>query len=83
VLLLDEPLSALDVEGRDEVRSELARHVREFAGITVLVAHDRDDVAALADTVIVLEHGQVVQRGTLAALAAAPANGFVRRFAAH
>jgi len=83
VLLLDEPLSALDVEGRDEVRSELARHVREFAGITVLVAHDRDDVAALADTVTVLEHGHVVQRGTLAALAAAPANEFVRRFAAH
>jgi len=82
VLLLDEPLSALDVESRDEVRAELAQHVRAFAGVTVIVAHDRDDVAALADTVIVLEHGQVVQRGTLAALATAPATEFVRRFTA-
>jgi len=80
VLLLDEPLSALDVEGRDELRAELARHVREFTGVTVLVAHDRNDIAALADEVVVLEHGRVVQRGTLAELAAAPVTEFVRRF---
>jgi molybdate transport system ATP-binding protein len=82
VLLLDEPLSALDVESRDEVRADLAQHVRNFAGMTVVVAHDRDDVAALADDVLVLEHGRVVQRGTLAQLAAEPATDFVQRFTA-
>jgi molybdate transport system ATP-binding protein len=80
VLLLDEPLSALDIEIRDEVRADLARYVREFAGITVVVAHDRDDVAALADEVLVLERGAVAQRGTLPVLTTAPANEFVRRF---
>ncbi len=80
VLLLDEPLSALDIEIRDEVRADLARYVRQFAGVTIVVAHDRDDVAALADHVVVLERGGVAQHGTLAELSAAPATEFVRRF---
>ncbi len=80
VLLLDEPLSALDVEGRDEVRADLVEHLRAFTGITVLVAHDRADVAALSDQVVVLEKGGIVQRGTLAELTAAPATAFVHRF---
>ena len=80
VLLLDEPLSALYVEIRDEVRADLARYVREFEGVTVIVAHDHDDVAELADDVLVLERGVVVQRGTLEQLAGAPATDFVRRF---
>lgn len=79
-LLLDEPLSALDVEVRGAVRTELASHVRAFGGATVVVAHDRDDVAALADRVIVVEGGRAVQSGTLAELTAAPATDFVRRF---
>lgn len=82
VLLLDEPLSALDVESRDEVRAELATHVRAFAGVTVLVAHDRDDVAAVADQVLVLEQGRCVQSASLSQLTAAPATEFVRRFTA-
>lgn len=81
VLLLDEPMASLDVEIRDGVRVDLARHVREFGGPALLVTHDREDVAALADDVIVLERGQVVQRGTLADLAAAPATPWVARFA--
>ena len=81
VLLLDEPMASLDVEIRDGVRVDLARHVREFGGPALLVTHDREDVAALADEVIVLERGQVVQRGTLADLAAAPATPWVARFA--
>ena len=82
VLLLDEPMSALDVEVRDDMRAELAAHVREFGGATVLVTHNRDDAAALADTVLVLEDGRVTQRGTLAELAAAPATPYVRRMLA-
>lgn len=81
VLLLDEPMASLDVEIRDAVRADLARHLREFGGPAVVVTHDRDDTAALADEVLVLERGAVVQRGTLAELAAEPATPWVARFA--
>ncbi len=80
LLLLDEPLAALDVNSRDAVRAELATHVRAFAGVCIVVAHDYDDVAALADEVIVLDQGRAVQRGSLGQLAAEPATDFVRRF---
>jgi molybdate transport system ATP-binding protein len=79
-LLLDEPMAALDVEIRDEVRADLARHLRGFGGPAIVVTHDRDDVAALADEVLVLERGAVVQRGTLDQLAADPATPWVARF---
>jgi len=80
VLLLDEPMGSLDVEIRDDVRADLARYVREFGGPTIVVTHDRDDAAALADDVAVIETGRVVQRGTIAALAAAPTTPWVERF---
>ncbi|MBM7506073.1 ABC transporter ATP-binding protein [Agromyces aurantiacus] len=82
VLLLDEPMSALDVELRDDMRAELASHVREFGGATVLVTHSAADAAALADAILVLEAGAVTQRGTLADLAADPATPYVRRMLA-
>jgi molybdate transport system ATP-binding protein len=80
VLVLDEPMAALDVEIRDEVRDDLARYVREFDGPTVIVSHDRDDAAALGDEIAVIEQGRVVQRGTFGELAAAPATPWVQRF---
>ena len=64
------------------MRAELAAHVREFGGATVLVTHSPADAAALADSVLVLEGGQVTQRGTLAELAADPATPYVRRMVA-
>ena len=79
VLLLDEPMSALDVEVRADMRAELATHVREFGGATVLVTHSPADAAALADSVLVLESGRVTQRGTLDELRAAPATQYVER----
>ena len=79
-LLLDEPMASLDVEIRDGVRADLARHLREFGGPAIVVTHDRDDAAALADEVLVLERGTVVQRGTLEELATAPASPWVERF---
>lgn len=81
VLLLDEPMASLDVEIRDDVRADLARHLREFGGPAIVVTHDRDDAAALADEMLVVERGRVVQRGTLADLATAPATSWVARFA--
>ncbi|MFF2371438.1 ABC transporter ATP-binding protein [Agromyces sp. NPDC058110] len=82
VLLLDEPMSALDVEVRADMRAELATHVREFGGATVLVTHSPADAAALADSVLVLESGRVTQRGTLDAIRADPATPYVRRMLA-
>jgi molybdate transport system ATP-binding protein len=82
VLLLDEPMSALDVEVRADMRAELATHVREFGGATVLVTHSPADAAALADSVLVLERGLVTQRGTLAERRAAPATAYDERMLA-
>jgi ABC-type sulfate/molybdate transport systems ATPase subunit len=82
VLLLDEPMSALDVEVRGDMRAELATHVREFGGATVLVTHSPADAAALADSVLVLESGRVTQRGTLDELRTSPATPYVERMLA-
>jgi len=79
VLLLDEPLAALDAEVRDEVRAGLARHLREFGGATIVVTHSWADVTVLASDVVVLEAGRVTQRGTPADVAAHPATAYVRR----
>jgi molybdate transport system ATP-binding protein len=78
-LLLDEPMAALDVEIRDDVRAELAGYLRDFAGPTVIVTHSAADVVALAADVVVLERGAVTQRGTWASLQTAPATPYVTR----
>jgi molybdate transport system ATP-binding protein len=77
LLLLDEPMAALDASTRVEVRAELAQQLASFGGATVLVTHDPADALALADDLIVLDRGTVVQRGTPASVAAAPANDYV------
>jgi molybdate transport system ATP-binding protein len=82
VLLLDEPMAALDVELRGDVRADLARHVRGFTGATLLVTHSLADVEAVADTVAVIEEGRIAQRGTLPQLRAAQGGGFVHRLLA-
>ena len=79
VLLLDEPLSALDPHTRDVVRDELAGHLAELALPTLLVTHDVADAIALADRVGVIRDGRIVQLGTPAELAAAPVDEFVAR----
>lgn len=82
VLLLDEPMAALDVELRADVRTDLARHIRGFAGATLLVTHSLADVEAVADTVAVIEAGRITQRGTLGELRAADGAGFIQRLLA-
>jgi molybdate transport system ATP-binding protein len=61
ILLLDEPLAAVDASARVELRRELRAHLADFAGVRILVAHDAVDTFALADRVAVLEAGRVVQ----------------------
>ena len=64
VLLLDEPLAALDATTRNDVRRDLRRHLATFAGVRLLITHDPIDAAVLADHVIVLDAGRVAQTGT-------------------
>ena len=77
LLLLDEPLAALDAGTRGEVRRDLRTHLDGFDGCTVVVTHDPVDAYALADRVVVVEHGTVVQDGTLAEVAAHPRSRYV------
>jgi len=79
LLLLDEPLSALDASTRPGIRSDLGHHLSGYGGCTVLVTHDPLDAMVLADHVVVLEDGQVVQRGTPAELARTPRTPYVAR----
>jgi molybdate transport system ATP-binding protein len=79
LLLLDEPLSALDARTRLEIRAELRRHLSDFAGPTLLVTHDPLEALVLADRLLVLEHGTVVQQGAPAAVARRPATQYVAR----
>jgi ABC-type sulfate/molybdate transport systems ATPase subunit len=80
VLLLDEPLAALDAHTKSEVRHELAELLRELALPTLLVTHDYEDAAALADEVGVLVDGQLRQLGPPAELVARPRDAFVASF---
>ena len=80
VLLLDEPLSALDPLVKAELRPDIRRLVRELGKTAVLVTHDLLDAAELADRVVLLNAGRVEQDGTLAELRAKPASEFVARF---
>jgi molybdate transport system ATP-binding protein len=79
LLLLDEPLSALDVDTRREIRAGLRRHLAAFDGASLLVTHDPLDAMALADRLIVIENGRVVQEGAPAHVARHPRTEYVAR----
>lgn len=81
-LLLDEPLAALDVPARAEVRAFLAQTLRDRGLPSIVVTHDPTDALALGQRVAVLEAGRVSQQGTWDELAAAPATRFVEQFVA-
>ena len=79
LLLLDEPLAAVDVAARDGLRELLRTHLGAFAGPVLLVTHDPAEAVALGDRVVVVEGGTVTQVGTTAEVAAAPASAWVAR----
>ncbi|TYL45755.1 ABC transporter ATP-binding protein [Nocardioides sp. BGMRC 2183] len=72
LLLLDEPFTGLDVGVAATLRIELGQHLAQFGGTTFLVTHDAIDALTLADHVLVLDAGRVVQEGTPAEVAARP-----------
>ena len=80
VLLLDEPLSALDAHTKTTVRGELQELLREFHLPTLLVTHDYEDAASLADNVGVIIEGRLHQYGPPQSLVAHPADVFVASF---
>ncbi len=77
LLLLDEPLSSLDATTRVEVRRELRRHLASFDGARLLVTHDPLEAAALADRLVILEGGRVVQSGPVDEVTRHPRTRFV------
>jgi ABC-type sulfate/molybdate transport systems ATPase subunit len=80
VLLLDEPLSALDAHTKDAVRLELQELLQSFGLPTLIVTHDYEDAAALAGTVGVLVEGELRQLGSPAELVSQPSDPFVASF---
>ncbi|MDF8262750.1 ABC transporter ATP-binding protein [Luteipulveratus flavus] len=79
LLLLDEPLSALDAETRVTTRATLAARLRTFEGCTVLVTHDPLDALTIADRLVFLDAGRVVQVGTPHEVVSRPRNPYVAR----
>jgi molybdate transport system ATP-binding protein len=77
LLLLDEPLAALDVTTRAEVRRDLKRHLTSFQGIRLVVTHDPLEAVALADRLIVMEKGRLVQTGAPAEVTERPRSQYV------
>ncbi len=80
VLLLDEPLSALDAKIRKQLRTELKRIHRAESMTTLMVTHDQEEAMVLADRLIVLNQGHVEQIGTPQEIYSRPASEFVARF---
>ena len=80
VLLLDEPFGALDANVRRDLRRWL-REIHDELGITTLfVTHDQEEALDLADRVVILDHGRIVQEGTPHEVCRGPASAFVTRF---
>ncbi len=77
LLLLDEPLAALDASTRLQVRADLAHHLSDYSGHTVLVTHDPLDAMVLADRLVILEDGAIVQQGPPADIARRPRSDYV------
>ncbi|MFM7488727.1 MAG: ABC transporter ATP-binding protein, partial [Actinomycetota bacterium] len=77
LLLLDEPLAALDVTTRRSVRSDLSRLLGAVDSARILVTHDPRDARVLSDRMIIIENGRIVQSGTFDTIAADPATPYV------
>jgi iron(III) transport system ATP-binding protein len=80
VLLMDEPFSNLDQRLRDEVRTETLALIRELRATTIIVTHDPQDAMRLADRIVLLRKGRIVQAGPAAELYNHPADLYAARF---
>jgi ABC-type Fe3+/spermidine/putrescine transport system ATPase subunit len=80
LLLLDEPLSALDVTTRARVRRELKKTLSALKIPTIIVSHDYEDAISLGDRILVMDRGRVIQEGTSEELLIHPRSSFVADF---
>jgi iron(III) transport system ATP-binding protein len=80
VLLFDEPLSNLDAKLREQMRLELTRLQHDLGITAVYVTHDQSEALVMSDTIIVMNHGRILQQGTPEAIYAEPLNRFVADF---
>lgn len=80
VLLMDEPLSALDVKLRRSMRVELKRLQREFGVTTIYVTHDQTEALSMSDRIVVMDKGKIMQVGSPAEIYHRPASDFVADF---
>lgn len=80
ILLLDEPLSALDAKIRKNLQTEIRRIQQQLSITTVFVTHDQEEALTVSDRIFVMDQGKIVQKGTPEEIYAKPANGFVARF---
>ena len=80
VLLLDEPLGALDLKMRKHMQNELKKLQREVGVTFVYVTHDQEEALNLSDTVVVMDHGRIVQQGSPIDIYQAPATAYVADF---
>jgi len=77
LLLLDEPLAAIDGAARADLRRDLRRHLSWFRGTSLVVTHDPLEAMTLADTLVVLEEGRVTQTGSVEEIGAHPRTRYV------
>lgn len=80
IILMDEPFSALDPISREQLQDELIRLQQELRKTIVFVTHDMDEALKIADTIVLMKEGQIVQTGTPETILRHPANDFVRTF---
>lgn len=77
LLLLDEPLAALDVTAKGDIRRELRTHLASIPGTRLVVTHDPVEAASLANRVLILENGSITQSGTMAEIALHPKSKYI------
>jgi ABC-type Fe3+/spermidine/putrescine transport system ATPase subunit len=80
VMLLDEPLSALDAKLREQLRFELKQILQAAHCTTLIVTHDQEEAMSLADEIVVLDHGRILQQGNARAVYDAPRSRTVAEF---
>jgi osmoprotectant transport system ATP-binding protein len=79
-ILMDEPFSALDPISRGQLQDELIRLQQEIKKTIIFVTHDMDEAIKIADQIIIMKDGQVIQKGTPNEVLTNPANKFVKKF---
>ena len=80
ILLLDEPLSALDGVIKDSIKSKIKEIAREFSLTTIIVTHDPEEALTLSDKVLIINDGEIAQYGTPKEIIQQPADDFVENF---